>query len=179
MENKKAAKTVRKPRSFNALVMKARKMGATEAKLMSTDQVIFDPRSHLKCRFGCGRWGRYWTCPPHLSLSQEAFDRAFEQYRSALVIRTPEPKSGQKIALALEKEAMLQHGCTFALALALCVQCEECAYPEPCRFPHLARPAMDAFGVDVGRTLETLGFGVEFDLEGKLLPTWYTMILLD
>ncbi len=41
--------------------------------------------------------------------------------------------------------------CGFAFALALCVQCEECAYPEPCLHPHLARPAMDAYGMDVGK----------------------------
>jgi predicted metal-binding protein len=179
MENKIGLKGKGKPRPFKPLLTKARKLGAAEARIMKTDQVVFDPRSHLKCRFGCNRWGNYWTCPPHLSLSQEAFDQAFVRYQTAIVIKTPDPKSGQEIALALEKEAMLQYGCSFALALALCVQCDECAYPDPCRYPHLARPAMDAFGVDVGRTLEPLGFGVEFDQEGKFLPAWYTMILLD
>jgi hypothetical protein len=38
---------------------------------------------------------------------------------------------------------------------------------------------MDAYGVDIGKTLEPLGFKVEFDKEGKLLPAWYCMILLD
>ena len=28
---------------------------------------------------------------------------------------------------------MLDHGAMFAFALVLCVLCEECAYPEPCR----------------------------------------------
>ena len=179
MENKAANKTGKKPKSFQSLLTKARKWGATKVRLMPTDQVVFDPRSHLKCRFGCARWGKFWTCPPHLSLSQEAFDQAFARYRTALVIRTPDPKSGQEIALALEKEAMLQYSCSFAMALALCVQCEACAYPEPCRYPHLARPAMDAYGIDVGRTLEPLGFRVEFDKEGNLLPAWYTLVLLD
>ncbi len=179
MENKTAGKTGKKPGSLQPLLTKARKMGAVEARLMPTDQVVFDPRSHLKCRFGCGRWGKYWTCPPHLSLTQDTFEQAFGRYRRALMIKTSDPRSGQEIALAVEKEAMLHFGCSFALALALCVQCEECAYPEPCRYPHLARPAMDAFGVDVGRTLESLGFAVEFDKKGKLLPAWYTMVLLD
>jgi predicted metal-binding protein len=166
-------------RKYQALIERSLALGAQEAKLVSTSQIVFDPRSHIKCRFGCGRWGKFWTCPPHLSLSMEAFMNAFQQYKSAIIITTADPMEGQKVAVALEKEAMLSHGCTYAFALALCVQCEKCAYPEPCKFPHLARPTMDAYGVDVGKTLEPLGFEVKFDKEGKLLPFWYSMVLLD
>lgn len=162
-----------------SLVEKAIELGATEAKLIDTDQVVFDPRSHLKCRFGCNRWGKFWTCPPNLSLSPEMFIDAFKQYIKGVVIKTADPKAGQEVAIAIEKEAMISQGCQFAFALALCVQCEECAYPEPCLYPHLARPAMDAYGVDIGKTLEPLGFKVEFDKEGKLLPAWYGMVLID
>lgn len=179
MENKRHSRKKIKPASLISLIQRALELGAKEAELLKTDQVVFDPRAHLKCRFGCGRWGKYWTCPPHLTLPQSTFNEAFARYQMAVVIKTRDPKSGQEVALSLEKEAMLQYGCSFALALALCVQCEECAYPEPCRYPHLARPALDAFGIDVGKTLEPLGFKVEFDKEGQLLPVWYTMVLLD
>ena len=164
---------------YQVLIDKSIEQGASEAKPIDTDQIIFDPRSYLKCRFGCNRWGRYWTCPPHLDLSPEMFMDAFKQYQKAIVIKTADPKAGQEIAVAIEKEAMLSHGCEFSFAMALCVQCEVCAYPEPCLFPHLARPSMDAYGVDVGKTLAPLGFEVTFDKEGKLLPAWYCMVLLD
>lgn len=167
------------PGFYDSLAKKALELGAIEARCFETGQIVFDPRSHLKCRFGCGRWGKYWTCPPHLVLSPERFKEAFDRFRTAMMIQTRDPKKGQEVALALEKEAMLSFGAIFAFALVLCVQCEECAYPEPCRSPHLARPAMDAFGVDIGKTIEPLGFFVEFDKEGKLLPAWYSMVLLD
>jgi predicted metal-binding protein len=164
---------------YQALIDKSIELGAGEAKLIDTDQIVFDPRSHLKCRFGCNRWGRYWTCPPHLGLSPEMFMDAFQHYRKAIVIKATDPKVGQEVAVAIEKEAMLSYGCGFSFAMALCVQCETCAYPEPCLFPHRARPAMDAYGVDIGKTLAPLGFEVTFDKEGKLLPAWYSMVLLD
>ena len=145
---------------FQALLEKAISLGALDAKLMETDRIVLDPRSHFKCRFGCNRWGKYWTCPPHVDLSPERFMEAFKKYKTALVIKTPDPKLGQDVSLAIEKEAMLAHGCPFAFAMALCVQCEECSYPEPCRFPHLARPSMDCYGVDIGQTIEPLGFKV-------------------
>jgi predicted metal-binding protein len=164
---------------YSALLDRGRQLGAVDATVVDTDQIVFDPRTHLKCRFGCNRWGRFWTCPPHLNVSQETFMDAFRKYRKALIIKTSDPRTGQEVAVTLEKEAMLNHGCQYAFALALCVQCEKCAYPEPCLYPHLARPAMDAYGIDIGKTLEPLGFGVEFHKEGKLLPVWYCMVLMD
>ena len=95
------------------------------------------------------------------------------------MIKTSEPKRGQEVALAIEKEAMIVSGLRFAFALALCVQCEECSYPDPCRFPHLARPSMDAYGVDIEKTVKPLGFKIDFDREGKLRPLWYSLVLLD
>ncbi len=159
------------------LVEKALELGAVEAKLIDTSQVAFDPRSHLKCRFGCKRWGKYWTCPPNLHFSQEQFDEAFKEYDKAVVIKTTDAKLGQDVALGVEKESMML-GFGYSMALALCVQCEECAFPEPCRFPHLARPSMDAYGVDFGKTLTPLGFKVEFDKDGKMMPAWYSMVLI-
>ena len=164
---------------LDQLIDKAIELGASEAKLIPADSIVFDSRSYLKCRFGCNRWGKYWTCPPHLDLSPERFMDAFAQYRRAVVIKSSDPKIGQDVTVAIEKEAMMTLGCTFAFAMVLCVECDECAYPDPCRYPHLARPSMDAYGIDIGKTLAPLGFKVEFDDEGKLLPAWYSMVLID
>ena len=68
---------------------------------------------------------------------------------------------------------------SLAFALALCVKCEECAYPDPCLYPDLARPSMDAYGMDIGKTVEIVDFKVEFSEEGVMLPAWYSMVLLD
>jgi len=104
---------------------------------------------------------------------------SFGKYQDALVFKTADPKLGQEIAIAVEKEALLSHGAVFAFALALCVKCDECSYPEPCRFPHLARPSMDAYGIDIVKTVEKLAFDVKFDEKGEMVPAWYSMVLLD
>lgn len=166
-------------KKIGALIEKAIALGAVEAKRIATKEIVFDSRSYLKCRFGCNRWGRYWTCPPHLDISPETFMDAFARYQSAIVIKSTDPKTGQEVTVAVEKEAMLTAGCMFAFAMVLCVQCETCACPDPCLYPHLARPSMDAYGIDIGKTVAPLGFTVEFDQEGKLLPAWYSMVLLD
>ena len=166
-------------KNYQTLIDKCIQLGADEAKLIDTHDVVFDPRSHLKCRFGCHRWGKYWTCPPNMGISREMFMESFEKYSVALVIKTADQKLGQDVSVAIEKEAFLSHGAAFAFALALCVKCDECAYPDPCLYPDLARPSMDAYGVDIGKTLEPLNFNIEFSKDGELLPAWYSMVLLD
>jgi len=165
--------------SLQVLVTKAVELGAAEAKIIDTEAIVFDSRSFLKCRFGCNRWGRYWTCPPYLDISPEKFQDAFDQYSKAIIIKTTDARQGQDISVKVEKEAMLSRQCMHAFAMALCVWCEECAHPEPCRFPHMARPSMDAYGIDIGKTVEPLGLKVEFDKKGDLLPCWYSMVLLE
>lgn len=165
--------------SFEPLLAKALELGADDAKLLQTDKIVYDDRSFLKCRFGCGRWGKFWTCQPHIGISYEQFAKMVKNYSTAVVFQCPDPKTAQKVTLEIEKLAMLEYGAMFAFGMTLCVQCDECAYPEPCRFPHLARPAMDAMGMDIAKTVEPLGFEVKFDKNGTLVPAWYSMVLLD
>ncbi len=166
-------------RGYETLIDRSIELGSIEARLVPTNEIVFDDRAFLKCRFGCNRWGKYWTCPPNLALTPERFMDAFEKYDQSIFIKASDPGLGQEAAVAIEKEAMLSHGCMFAFAMAMCVQCEECAFPDPCRHPHLARPSMDGYGVDIGKTLEPLGFKVELDKKGEFLPVWYVMVLLD
>ena len=166
-------------KKFSNLVDKAQQLGAIEAVLINTDTIIFDSRSFLKCRFGCPRWGRFWTCPPHLELSPQAFMEAFSNYDQALLLKCTNFQESQEISLALEKDAMLNYDCRFSMAMVLCVKCKECAWPEPCRYPHLARPAMDAYGIDIGKTVAQVGLKVEFDPAGKLIPGCFSLVLLD
>jgi predicted metal-binding protein len=161
-----------------SLAERAIELGAKDARVVDTSGIVFDDRSYLKCRFGCSRWGRYWTCPPHLAMTPEQFMSAFDKYEKAVIIQSADPQIGQEVTLAIEKEAMLVCGSMFAFAMVLCVKCDPCAYPDPCLYPHLARPSMDAYGVDIGKTLEPLGFKVTFDKQGALLPAWYSMVLL-
>ena len=166
-------------KELDYLEKKAVELGASEARVLDTDRIIFDSRSYLKCRFGCNRWGKYWTCPPNLDISPSEFMEAFSRFNSAIIIKSEDPKVGQDVSVAIEKDVMLSLGHSFAFAMALCVQCDECTYPDPCKYPHLARPSMDAYGVDIGKTVEQLGFKVEFDPDGNMLPAWYSMVLID
>ena len=58
-------------KDYDTLINRSLELGALEARLVPTNEIVFDDRSFLKCRFGCNRWGKYWTCPPNLELTPE------------------------------------------------------------------------------------------------------------
>ncbi|MHB8202701.1 MAG: DUF2284 domain-containing protein [Desulfomonilaceae bacterium] len=91
-------------------------------------------------------------------MSIDEFKESLEKYHTAIILKCIEPKIAQEITLAVEKEAMMQHSAIFAFGMAPCVQCEECAFPDPCRFPHLARPSMDGLGIDLAKTVDSAVF---------------------
>ena len=101
--------------NYQGLIDKSIELGAEDAKLIDTAKVIFDPRSHLKCRFGCNRWGKFWTCPPHNGISQKMFMESYAKYNVGLVIKTTNAKLGQDISLAIEKEAFPNLRCFLCL----------------------------------------------------------------
>lgn len=39
------------------------KMGAENSKVTSVKDLVFDPRTLLKCMYGCKDCGKSWTCP--------------------------------------------------------------------------------------------------------------------
>jgi len=39
------------------------KLGADHAVVFKIDDIVFDPRTILKCMFGCSDWGKGNTCP--------------------------------------------------------------------------------------------------------------------
>ena len=98
-------------KDYKILIDRSIGLGALEARLVPTKDIVFDDRSFLKCRFGCNRWGKYWTCPPNLALSPERFMDAFKNYDQSIFIKVSDPKVGQEIAVAIEKEAMLSFSC--------------------------------------------------------------------
>lgn len=47
-----------------------------------------------------------------------------------------------------------------------------------CRFPHIARPSMEALGIDVFATAKNAGFDLKVITSGSEAPTHFAMILV-
>ena len=74
------------PESYDFLVDAARKMGAKNAKIISTSDVFVENRVALKCRAGCIAYGQKLTCPPFVPTPDE-FRRILSEYQYALLVK--------------------------------------------------------------------------------------------
>lgn len=166
----------------------ALELGASGAAIIPARDVTVDERVRLKCVVPrCLRAGETPNCPPHapdLALVRGALSR----YRWAVLIKcevTPiaayAPKKegtkeaqrqtllfhqrGADVVYELERQAY-QDGYHLAMGLGggsckdyLC-QGVICQFLDSgrCRFPHRARPAMEALGIDVTTLLNKVGW---------------------
>ncbi len=160
-------------------VRKALEMGAENVKTVSVQDLVFDPRTILKCMYGCEDWGKSWSCPsaPKALMPWEA-EKVLRRYSRGILVRTHDPKRLQEITYQIEMEAFYD-GYPFALALAECYLCETCTFPDPCRFPAKVRPSMQALGIDVYATVKKLGLPIKTLKSKDETPNFYGLVLLE
>jgi len=159
----------------------AKQMGAINAKVFDINQIAFDPRTILKCLWGCSDFGKLHTCPsaPH-SLSIEEYIRIFKHYKSGIIVHCHDKKPCQQISLEIERQAYLD-GYYFALSLSDCAICSECKGKQnaPCIAPKLARPAFHSIGVDVFLTANNLNLPL-YPLKNTTdQQNWFSAIFIE
>lgn len=162
--------------------------GANAAAVISTSDVIVDERVRLKCVVPrCLRAGETPNCPPYAP-ELDGVRRALARYSWALLLKSHlepiegyapvkgAPKAEQRRTLlfhqkssdavcAVERQAY-KDGYHLAMGLGggsckdyLC-QGLVCQFLDSgrCRFPHRARPAMEALGIDVIHLVNKVGW---------------------
>jgi predicted metal-binding protein len=162
------------------IVARALELGADDALIFRMDQIVFDPRTLLKCMFGCEDWGKGHTCPSTPgSLKPWEYERILQRYKWGCIVHSTNKKISQDISFALEREAFLA-GHYFAFSMSDCAICQECAgfKGKPCVDPSRARPAFHSVGIDVFATVK------QFDLPLSTLKSedeeqnWYSAVFV-
>ncbi|MEM2051084.1 MAG: DUF2284 domain-containing protein [Thermoproteota archaeon] len=164
-------------KSLEELCEMAVKLGAAEAKVIKASDVVVRDWVRLKCQYGCGGYGKRLTCPPY-SPSPEQTRRILSGYSSAILLRfEPELGNVHKIVAKLEREAFLSgYYSAFGLASGPCPFCKECNL-KSCVHPELARPSMEACGIDVYATARGAGFTIEVVKTRKEKPKYFGLLL--
>ncbi len=142
------------------------------------------------CR-ACPNYGRSWACPPydfdpeevmrpyrfiHIVASRiypAAADLPFSESGRLII---PERRRLMSRLLHLEK---LHAGRSFSY-MGSCLNCPAGTCTrlsgQPCRHPELVRPSLEAFGFDIGKSVEELfGFGLKWSNNG-LIPEYLTLV---
>ena len=156
---------------------KAKELGAKDAKIIPADRVYTAGWVRLKCQYGCGGWGDRLTCPPN-SPTPEQTAKLLKEYRRAVLIHGDGDADIQGIVAALEREIFLDgFHMAFGLGAGPCEICDKCS--RSCRHPELARPAMEACGIDVYKTARANGFPIEVVRTYRCKANYYGLVLVD
>lgn len=165
--------------NLNELVSLALKLGALDAKLIDAKDIMVRDWVRLKCQYGCGSFGRVLTCPPY-SPSPEQTRRILSGYSRAILMRLPDESIATHDMMAkLEKRIFLAgYYAAFGLHAGPCERCKECNLKR-CTHPRLARPTMEACGIDVYATVRKNGFSIAVRKTYREKPTYYGLVLIE
>lgn len=146
--------------------------GYDDFRWIDPQQIVVAQWVQMKCRYGCGSYGKCASCPPNVPSIEE--NRAFfAEYRQALVLRFHAQVVAEERQqwsrqinldlLKLEREFFLAgYRKAFVLFMDNCAICADCAPTrEECKLPNLSRPSPEGLGVDVFATVRSVDFPIE------------------
>lgn len=168
-------------RNQNDFVTFALEMGADHAVPFRIDDIVFDPRTILKCAFGCADWGKGHTCPSRPnSLRPWEYEQVLRRYSWGIIVHSHDKKISQEVSFAIEREAFID-GYYFAFSLSDCAVCAECAgfRGQNCINPKKARPAFHSVGIDVFKTARKFGLPIETLRDQNQPQNWYSAVFIE
>lgn len=172
---------------MNDWVQRAVDLGAEAAKFILPDQVVVAEWVRFKCQYGCGGYAAHLTCPPH-SPTPDRTTRLLSEYHQAVLLRVEGVGPDEEVkrrklnqaAVALERELFLAgYYRAWAMSSGPCLYCEDCAVNSACRFPELARPSMEACGIDVYATVRQAGWEIEVVPTTESSYRFFALVLVE
>jgi len=150
------------------------------AKLISPQDIFFDIRAILKCRWGCEYSSEdNIKCQTRDTSFQERIEMV-KSYKDILLIHSHNAQSLSQAVLEIERAAFLD-SYYFAFAIRTCNLCKVCVILQgkPCPTPEKIRPCDQGFGIDIYKTVRNLGLPCEVLQDKDEEQNRYGFVLLD
>lgn len=158
----------------------AKSLKAVDARLISPQDIFFDIRAILKCRWGCEDFFKSGIrCGTRETTFQERIEMV-KSYNNILLVHAHDARELSVAVLEIERTAFLD-GLYFACAVRACSLCKVCAAQQgkPCPTPEKIRPCDQSFGIDVYKTARHLGLPCEVLQSEGDIQNRYGFVLLD
>jgi len=158
----------------------AKELGMVEAVIISPQDICFDIRAILKCRWGCEDFfNQTIRCHTRDTTYQERVEM-IKRYNRILLVRSNDARALSQAVLEIERTAFLD-GYYFAFAIRFCNLCKACAVKEgkPCPTPEKVRPCDQSFGIDVYKTVRNLRLPCEVLQSKEDIQNRYGLVLID
>ena len=143
---------------FNKYIQMAKDLKMVNAGIISPDDIYFDIRAILKCRWGCEDFfNQTIKCNSRNTSYQERIEM-IKAYRNILIVHSHDAGQLSKAVLDIERTAFLD-GYYFSFAIRSCKLCNNCAVDQgkSCPTPEKVRPCDQSFGIDVYKTARKQG----------------------
>jgi predicted metal-binding protein len=148
--------------------------------LISPEQIVFDVRAFLKCRWGCSfSKNKSIKCDTH-NTSIDERKQIINSYRNILLLHNNNAKVLTHACLDIERELYLD-GYYFAFTLRSCNFCTNCNADKgkDCSHPEKVRPCEEMFGIDVFKTIRNLGLPINVLISKEETENRYGFVLID
>ena len=156
-------------------------LGMIDPKMIMVKDILVSEWVRWKCKYGCPDYGKWLTCPPYSPTPTET--RALlKEYKRALLFRMkPDKRTMLKRLTNLERRIFLNgHHKALAFSAGSCKLCKTCNIRSgSCRKPEIARPSMEACGIDVFETARTAGYQLSVLKDRVSEFTYFGMVLVD
>jgi predicted metal-binding protein len=164
-------------------VQLAKDLNMVDARRISPQEIFFDIRAILKCRWGCeyGLYSLHENTKCHLrDTTYSERVEMVKRYHAILLVHSHHPRELSEAVLEIERAAFLD-GYYFASAIRSCNLCEVCAIKKgnPCPTPGKIRPCDSIFGIDVYKTVRNLGLPCEVLKTKDDIQNRYGFVLID
>jgi len=169
--------------ALKALAQIACRLGANDARIISTSEIVIDDDLANLCRESrCANYGLSIHCPPHVS-GPSGFRELLKHYEHALVFKIDVPTetllsedcrdifiSIQEISARVELSAVeMGYRNSKGFAGSSCkvlfcqdhAECRVLAESGECRYPRKARPSMSGYGIHVSALMKAAGWNMD------------------
>lgn len=148
--------------TYEKYIRKAKDLKIDNVKVISPEDIVFDIRAILKCRWGCEDFFKESIkCHTRNTSFQERVEM-IKAFQKGLILHSHNARDLSLAVLEIEKMAF-HDGYYFAFAIRCCNVCKKCMVDEgkSCPTPEKVRPCDQSFGIDVYKTVRNLGLPCE------------------
>ena len=151
---------------------------AIGSKFIDPKSIVISHWPQYKCQYGCGAYGRNLCCPPY-SPSSDKTIKIISDFELGLLVHFGGDISVTKTIAKIETEIFLNHyHKVISFGAGPCKLCKECSLSD-CKFPQIARPSMEACGIDVYATVRNNGFPINVLKSKKEEENFYGLLLIE
>ncbi|MBC2723782.1 DUF2284 domain-containing protein [Desulfosporosinus sp.] len=158
----------------------AKELKMLNAKIISHEDIYFDIRANLKCKWGCVDYLKQSIkCHSRNTTYLERIEM-INRYKRIMILHSHNANELSAALLELERIAFLD-GYYFAFAIRSCNLCKVCSVDrgEQCPTPEKIRPCDQLFGIDVYKTARSLGLPCEVLTSKEDTQNRYGFLLID